>query len=600
MNSCCFTVPNLSDFQEMLYRPLYFFGTGSQPTLNTTESLAAPPVYNGTTVTVNIKPGLVWSNGEAVDAQDVVFWMNMLRTVGHVDWGAYAPGYFPDNVKNVVATGKYQVTFTLTSVFSSQWFTYNELSQITPLPLAWDVTAKGGASGSGGCSKAAYSSISVNSSKSAPIIPVGAGATACFAVFNYLANVKTGQAAAPNTYASNPLWAVVDGPWKLSSIDTTTGNTDFVPNASYKGPQKPFVDHFNEIGYQSDTAEYQALEAGTGADLGYVPSQDIPPNTGNPLVAGANVSTLSGNYQLALSYLFQVNYFPFNFKNPQMGPTFSQLYARQAMQLGIDQETFIKTLDAGYGVPTVGPVPTIPSTYESKSELNNPYAFNIQKGISLLTANGWKVPEATGGTGAATCIKPGTAAGDCGAGVKAGTAFAFTMLWATGSVTFKNQMAALVSDWAKEGIVATLKGEQFSAVVGTAGFNCEASGDCSWQVANWGGGWVFAPDFLPTGEEIFDGTPPCATPEQVATSNAGSYCDAMNHSLIKATTQSSSLQTLYKYEDYLTQQLPVLWQPLTPGLGEIKNHLLGVLPFNVFGTLNPEYWGWQKGFVANS
>jgi len=597
INSCCFSVANLSDFQELMYRPMYWFGTGSQPTLNTTESLAYTPIYRGDTVVVNLKPGLAWSNGESVDAADVVFYMNMLKVVAHVDWGAYAPGYFPDNVKNVVATGKLQVTFTLTSQFSSTWFTYNELSQITPLPLAWDITALHGAAQSGGCSKATFSSITLGApTKTSPIVPSGAGATACFAVYNFLANAKTGQAAAPNTYATNPLWQIVDGPWKLASIDTTTGDTDFVPNPAYKGPQKPYLTHFNELGYQTDTAEYQALEAGSGADVGYIPSQDVPVNTGNPLTAGANAGALSGKYQLALAYLFQVNYFPLNLSNPTVGPIFKQLYARQAMQLGIDQETFIHTYDAGYGVPTVGPVPTTPPTYESKAELTNPYAFNTAKGKALLTSHGWTVPA--GGT--ATCSKPGSGAGECGAGIAAGAKFAFTMIWATGSTPFKQQITTMASDWASEGITVTLKGEQFSSVIGTAGANCEATGDCSWEVANWGGGWVFSPDYLPTGEEIFDGTPPCNSPSDVAVSNAGTYCDATNHQYIQATTKSSALSVLYTYENYLTDQLPVLWQPLTPGLGEIKAHLEGVLPFNVFGTLNPEYWGWQTGFVSNS
>jgi peptide/nickel transport system substrate-binding protein len=596
INSCCFSVANLSDFQELMYRPLYWFGTGSQPTLNAAESLAYPPSYQGTTVVVNLKPGLQWSNGEPVDAADVVFYMNMLKTVAHADWGAYAPGYFPDNVKTVVATGKEQVTFTLTSTFSSTWFTYNELSQITPFPIAWDITKTGGAPGSGACAKANFADIKVGSSKTEPIIPEGSAATACFAVFNYLANSKTGQAAAPNTYASNPLWAIVDGPWKLASIDTTTGNTDFVPNVKYKGPQKPRLAHFDEIGYQTDTAEYQALEAGTGPDVGYIPPQDIPPTTGNPLVAGANAGTLAGKYNLAITYLFQVNYFPLNLANPTVGPIFKQLYARQALQLGIDQATFIHTFDAGYGVPTVGPVPTVPPTYESKSELTNPYAFNIAKGKSLLESHGWTVS----GSGPATCTKPGTAANECGAGIKSGAKFAFTLLWATGAIAFKNQVTTMASDWASEGIGVTLKGEQFSSVISTAGANCYVTGDCSWEAANWGGGWVFAPDFLPTGEEIFDGVPGCNSPTQLAVSNAGAYCDATNHANILATTKVSALSDLYKYEDYLTNQLPVLFQPLTPGLGEIKAHLEGVLPFNVFGTLNPEYWGWQTGNVSNS
>jgi peptide/nickel transport system substrate-binding protein len=589
INSCCFSVANLSDFQELMYRPLYWFGTGDQPTLNPDLSLAAEPTYNGNTVVVNLKSTYMWSNGEHVTAQDVVFFMNMLQVVKSVDWGAYAPGYFPDNVKSVTATGQYQVTFQLTGSFSSQWFTYNELSQITPLPIAWDITKTGGAPGSGGCSSASFASIKTTSSKSAPIIPEGPAATACFAVYNYLANSKTGQAATPATYATNPLWGIVDGPWKLKSLSVSTGNAVFVPNTAYTGPVKPALSEFEELGYTADTAEYAALRAGNSISVGYVPAQDIPPTTGNPLVAGANASPLVGRYSLNPVYFFQVNYFPMNFQNPTVGKIFSQLYVRQALQLMIDQETYIKTLDAGYGVPTAGPVPTTPATYASSLELSQPYAYNPTKAKSLLTSNGW-----TDENGVDTCTS-----GNCVSEGLSGKKLQWTLLYATGITTFTNQVNDMVNAWHSIGIDVTPKGETFSTIISTAAVNCFATGDCSWQMANWGGGWVFAPDYLPTGEEIFDGKPGCSSPSDLAVSNAGGYCDATNHANILATTQSSSNSVLYTYENYLAQQLPVLFQPLAASaLTEIATGLYGVTPQNVFGTLTPENWEWAKGASA--
>jgi peptide/nickel transport system substrate-binding protein len=595
INSCCFSVANLSQFQYLMYRPLYWFGTGDQPTLNQQLSVAYPPTYEdgGTVAVVNLKPTYMWSDGEHVDAQDVVFFMNMLQVVKTVDWGAYAPGYFPDNVKSVTATGQYQVTFDLTSSYSSQWFTYNELSQITPLPLAWDVTKTGAAAGSGGCSAASFASIKTTSTKSQPVVPVGTGATDCWNVYNYLANSKTGQAATPATYATSPLWAVEDGPWKLKSLSTTTGNVVFVPNPKYTGPVKPELAEFEELGFTSDTAEYQSLRAGNSIDVGYVPPQDVPPTTGNPLVAGPNASALAGRYSLDPVYFFQVNYFPMNFQNPTVGKIFQQLYIRQALQLMIDQETYIKTLDAGYGVPTAGPVPTTPPTYASSLELSQPYAYNPTKAKGLLTSHGW-----TEQNGVDVCTKPGTASDECGAGIAAGAKLSWTLIYATGITTFTNQVNDMVNAWSSIGIKVVPKGETFATVISTAAVNCFATGDCSWDMANWGGGWVFAPDYLPTGEEIFDGKPGCSSPSDLAVSNAGGYCDATNHANILATTKSSSNSVLYTYENYLAQQLPVLFQPLAASsLTEVINHLYGVTPQNVFGTLTPENWEWGKGFV---
>ena len=54
-NSTYFSVANISYLQELLYRPLYWFGNGTQPTLNPSLSLADQPVYNGKQVTITLK-----------------------------------------------------------------------------------------------------------------------------------------------------------------------------------------------------------------------------------------------------------------------------------------------------------------------------------------------------------------------------------------------------------------------------------------------------------------------------------------------------------------------------------------------------------------
>ena len=89
-SSAYISVSNLNLFQYLLYRPLYWFGTGSQPTVNTTKSLANLPVWSndGKTVTITLKH-FMWSNGQPVTAQNIVFWLNMEQAVGDVDYGAY-------------------------------------------------------------------------------------------------------------------------------------------------------------------------------------------------------------------------------------------------------------------------------------------------------------------------------------------------------------------------------------------------------------------------------------------------------------------------------------------------------------------------------
>ncbi len=146
-----FTQVNSDNLQYLLYRPLYWFGGNGQPYLNRSLSLASKPEYSGQTVTIKLD-NYRWSDGTTLTAQDVVFWMNMMKAVvsysvryssNSVNWGGYVPGEFPDNVRSVRAVGTDEVKMVIKGPYSRQWFTDNELSQITPMPLAWDVTASG-------------------------------------------------------------------------------------------------------------------------------------------------------------------------------------------------------------------------------------------------------------------------------------------------------------------------------------------------------------------------------------------------------------------------------------------------------------------------
>jgi peptide/nickel transport system substrate-binding protein len=56
---------NSFDFQYLMYRPLYWFGQGAAPTLNSSLSLADPPSYNGNNITIHLK-GWKWSNGQQI------------------------------------------------------------------------------------------------------------------------------------------------------------------------------------------------------------------------------------------------------------------------------------------------------------------------------------------------------------------------------------------------------------------------------------------------------------------------------------------------------------------------------------------------------
>ncbi len=130
------------------------------PYLNPTLSLAKPPTYHGNEVIIQLKPNYKWSDGEPVDARDVVFFMNMMfaeaptaNTPGCNElhdpadckyWVGTTGDGLPSDVSDVRVASQYVVTMRITTPkFSEAWFTNNELSQITPMPMAWDRTAAG-------------------------------------------------------------------------------------------------------------------------------------------------------------------------------------------------------------------------------------------------------------------------------------------------------------------------------------------------------------------------------------------------------------------------------------------------------------------------
>src|SRR5579872_4907716 len=60
------SINNISQFQWLMYRPLYWAGSGSAgTTINTSLSVASLPTFSngGTTVTLNLK-NYKWANGE--------------------------------------------------------------------------------------------------------------------------------------------------------------------------------------------------------------------------------------------------------------------------------------------------------------------------------------------------------------------------------------------------------------------------------------------------------------------------------------------------------------------------------------------------------
>lgn len=545
-SSAVFSVTNASYLQDLLYRPLYWFGKGTAPDYNASLSLANAPQFSGNKVTITLKH-YMWSNGQPVTASNVMFWLNM-ETAEPANYGGYT-GFPASIVKDIKVVSPTQLTMTMDKAYSHNWFLYNELAQIYPMPEAWDRTASG--------PKHCTTTVSD-----------------CKAVYSYLDS----QSKTLNSYASSPLWSVVDGPWKLSSFNAD-GHITFVPNKSYSGPVKPTLSQFKEVPFTTDSAEYSVLQApNSSIDVGYLPEQDAP---AKPLNATVGRNPLNG-YTLDPLYAWGINYYVMNFQSTTgNGPIIKQLYFRQALAYLMNQKSVIQGPLRGYGQFTIGPIPSAPKTQflSPSASTGDPFPFSESKAKSLLTSHGWKVTP----NGVTTCTNPSM----CGPGIKKGQGLNFQLPFANGTAWITSEMTQLQSNAASVGIKLNLKPEPFNQVIALAGGNCVVTkSSCNWDFANWGGGWDYFPDFYPTGEELFM----CGVP-----ANSGGYCNKQNDSLINSTLTNSSMTPMYNWQNFISPQLPMQWQPNGAyELTEIKNNLRGVTPQPATLSINPENWYFVK------
>jgi peptide/nickel transport system substrate-binding protein len=549
VDSADLAVDNIGEFQYLMYRPLYWQGTGNSPGVDYTKSLAQKPVYTGNKVVVNLKD-YAWSNGEKVDATDVVFFTNMLA-VEKRQFGQYVQGEFPDNVTSVRATGPEQVTFTLDKAYSPDWFTGNQLFEITPFPEAWDKTSDSAAAGSGGCAS---------------------DQAKCAAVYDYLI-AKNKKLSA---YATDPLWQVVDGPWRLTSF-TVEGAADFVPNPKYSGPDKPKLTGFDEVPFTSQQAELDALKSGSTINVGRVPTSSEPkrdPNSSSLLPQANSVG--AGKYHLLAAPVWGWSYGLLNYGNPTLGATFKQFYFRQALQETIDQVTDVAVADRGYAVPGTGPVPNLPATqYLADVQKSNggqgPYPFDVSTAKSLLTSHGW-----TEQGGVLTCT------GQCGAGVSAGTRLSMTIEYQNGSTAIQEEMQQWKSDASRAGIQLNLVPKPFNSVFADASGCPSDPNACGWQLTYVG---YIQFNSVPTGDQFF---------VPGAAENFAGVDDPQLTALVQNSLTSSANDAFRSYESYAVEQLPGAFNfAAAYEIYAVSANLAGV-SFAPIEALAPEDWYFTK------
>lgn len=544
--SCLYdTSNNIQQFQQLMYRPLYWFGVGSSMAESPALSLADAPVFNktDTEVTITMK-GWRFANGNVVGARSVLFFLNLYKS-DPVAFCGYEAGFgIPDQVRTVSAVGDVVHVF-FTKAVNPTWITDNFLSQITPLDPTWDRTS---ASSAGRCSTGAYGTASTEAS--------------CKAVETYLDTLAT----ATKSFTQSFWQGGDDGPWRLVSLDAS-GDAAFRANADYSGPQRPEVPVLKEVAFSSEAAELAALES-DALDVGYVDPTTLATRTSSG-ATGPNLAALGTNYNLEVGspWGFDETIFNFNAQNAKSA-IIAQLYVREALQEAIDQASMVTNIFKGYGYVADSPLPPATPAAIAKP-VTNPYPFSLSGAKDLLTSHGWTLSD-----GVMTCTSPGVGENQCGANISAGTTLSLSLVWPSDDSQLNALYSDEISDWAQIGVVVTPNYDTSNNVAD----DCGATS--AYQLCGLPAGWEYVGCFFPSGEELF-------TPGGAA--NFGDYDNAHLSALVAQTLDTAT--NLSAYAQYAATELPVLYQPQAAQVIEVSKSLKSALGFtpNPGQTILPEY-----------
>ncbi len=537
-------------FQYEMWRPMNWFPNGSTQKEDPAMSLAGDPTWtNGDkTVSITLK-NWKWSDGTAITAKDAEFYIDLLKAAvkeNPSNWGNYTPKLgIPDQITSMSTPSNQTLVLNLNAAVNPVWFFEDDLASVIPLPAqAW---AKASANG--------------------PILDFSNPANAK-KIYDFLSS----QSKAVTTYASNPLWQTVDGPYKLTSFNNTTGAFTMSPNSVYSGPHATKVSTLSAVPFTSDTAEFNAVKSGS-IDVGYVPLTDVP-----------QVDSIKSTYNVFGYPGFGFNYVTYNFKDTtgNFNNIIKQLYIRQAFAHLEDQQGYIKAFFHGAGGPGYGPVPALPpSQYTPANATNNPYPFSVSAATNLLKSHGWTVNA--GGTD--VCAKAGSGANECGAGIPAGTKLAFNLIYNTSPAIIGQQITDLVSQAKKAGFDITLKADNFNHMIATYYDGASPKTINDWAMEDFGG---FSISTYPTTNGIFNTN---------GSFNIGLYSDSKADQLISASTTAPNADAVKTEASYLTQQQPSLFQPSVDNIEVWKVGISG--PPASFESLtqyqlNPEFWYFTK------
>jgi peptide/nickel transport system substrate-binding protein len=549
--------PYQTNIEDSMYLPLYSFGKGSKTGVNYTLSIAEPPTWSDgdRTVTIDMKKTFTWSTGAPVTSNDVKMFFELFD-VGKTTIGNYLPGLLPDNIASITYPNSYSFVLHLTKAFNPTWYEGNQLGWIYPLPVqSWDRTSP-------------TSPASLSNSQTA---------TGAKAVFTFMFS----QAKDRNTYSTNPMWKVVDGPFYLSAYDPVTHAATFNRNTHYSGPTKPHLAAYRIYSFTTGTAEVNALRSGD-ITFGYLPYSDLPEE-----------SYFKGKgYKIKPWPIFYNNVMELSYTSKTWGPLVKQLYIRQALQHLITEKLYLTRTLKGNGLADYGPVAVYPgSSYVAPAIKKDPYPYDPKAAVALLTAHGWA--KVAGGID--VCKRPGTGPSDCGKGIAKGRKLTLLTLYATGTTALFAQVTDFSAVAKSAGIDVKLDGQTVTTIYSLAGLcvtaqqkitKTVATGTCKWGMsldALWF--WNYGQyQLLPAGEDEFG----------LGNYYGGGYYTAKAQKLITAvetTTGKNDTKALYADEAYLAKQVPSLWWPLEDWeVAVVQKNLSGWQQLNAYANPMPQTW----------
>ncbi len=528
-------------FVSDMYIPLYYGPSGGTPAIDESHSAALPPKYsNGDkTVSFTIKPGLKWSDGTPVNAEDVAFWYYVTKAgtdESPANWCQYAsPTEFPYNVKSLSYSGN-KVTMQLTHSVNPTWFTDNQLQDtnggVYPLPATdWDVNSSG-----------------------QKLTDWATNPKDALAIYENLNN--TNGADSPSQFATSPLWQVVDGGFKLQSFNTTNDSFVMTPNKSYGLSPKPNFT-FEDNTYTSSTALVNAMESGS-VELGQI----------DPATQLGSIPTLT---QKGFSVFGapEWGWFGgfFNFKDTtnDFNKVAGQQYMRGVFAELINQSAIVTHVYHGWAVPAYGPVAEAPtSPFVPKNVTKPTWNFNPTAAAATLKAHGWHVVPG----GQTTCAKPGSGASECGAGIPKGTPIKF--VWAnqpeSAASTGVLESYAFGSEAKKAaGIDVVFQTKNFNFL--TSNYNDQNPAAKKyvndWGVNNYGG--IFT-DYYPTQDGIMN---------TAGALNMGGYADPKANDLMGKSIVSPTTAAIQNEVAYFAKQQPVLYMPVQDWITAVSNKVGG-------------------------